>query len=244
MHPAIKLLSLVLISLFVTQGNWLTLIVTGVLILPFYLIRPDLWTSAFRMLNKLKWFFLSILLVYIIFTPALSQPFSHQYFITLLLPATFRISVLVLILFSVNLFIQTTSKEQILTSLLWLLSPLKLIHIDIERMALRAVLTLDYIETLNYQMSQYKQQNLAVSRVNPDLQGVGVNSLLSLYKQKKNAFFHLIKHSGIILREIIIEADSTSGQIYQIEPIQAPLLVHYLIPVMIALLLILTLYIY
>lgn len=245
MHPAIKLISLVVVSLLSTQGNWLTLLVTGAIMLPFYFLHTDYFSSAIRMLFKLKWFFASILLIYLFFTPAISTPLTHHYLLASLLPSLFRISVLVIILFAVNLYIKSTSKEAILASLLWLFSPLKKYRLDIDRLSLRAVLTLEAIEHLNYKMAHYKN-SLQTEKIHNSFSDCFFNKqfrqcIIRWSVEKKKAFFHLVKHSGIILRDILIEADTTSGQSYQIESMQPPLPVQFFIPALLTLILLLTL---
>lgn len=242
MHPAVKIVSLVILSIFSTQGEWITLLLTGVLILPFYIVYPYLWRSALFMLFRLKWLFFSILLIYLIFTPDISpESFDANQRINSLIvqisPALFRIAVLILIIFAVNLFLKTTSKEQILAALLWLFYPLKVLQIDINRISLRAVLTLEYIEVLTQRLAEYKQNN-TVEQGQLSRHRQGFRQKL---KHIKNTFFHLIDHSGIILREILDEAENTSGKIVTIDCLEGPQLFQYLIPVMLGLLFIFTL---
>ena len=209
--------------------------------LPFYFINFNLWRNALTMLFRLKWFFLSILLVYLFLSPAQFDLFSEHYLAASLLPALFRISVLVLILLAVNIFIKTTGKEEILSSLVWLFTPLKLLNINVDRFALRAVLTLEYIDELNYRMSQYKKEKLTISdNINNEKNLSFNHAIYYRYQQKKRMFFHLIRHSGIILREILIEADTSSGKVYHFDAMQSPRILQLFVPVGIALLLFLT----
>ncbi|MCU7799762.1 MAG: hypothetical protein KZQ70_06370 [gamma proteobacterium symbiont of Lucinoma myriamae] len=210
MHPAIKIVSLIIVTIFITQGSWFTLLLTAILLLPFYILNLHLWTSAIKMLFRLKWFFLSILIIYYYYTPELQASSSlfnilNERFV----PGFFRISVLVIILFSVNLFIKMTSKEEILSALLWLFSPLQFLHIDVERISLRAVLTLDYIEDLSGRLSEYKQ--------------------------KKQSLFYLVELSGIILHEILDEAENTSGKSYTVNCLEAPDAKQFILPMVLCL---------
>ncbi len=178
------------------------------------------------MLYRLKWFFISILLIYYFYTPTVQQAdlsilvqFSEQ-----LTPGLFRILVLIFILFSVNLFIRTTPKEEILSALLWISSPLNFFNFQTERISLRAVLTLEYIEILSKRLTQYK-----IDYKSFDKSDIGTDN--SLIQRKKFAFLHLIKYSGIILREILEEAEATSGQAYTIEYLEPPEFVQYFFPI-------------
>lgn len=244
MHPAIKIISLVIVSIFLTQGGWLTILITGALLLPFYLpfnipykkVQGGLWPPAIKMLLRLKWFFISIFVIYYFYTPQLQIP-EQSYLnskLSQLLPGLFRITVLIFILLSVNLFIQTTSKEKILAALLWLFSPLKILHIKTERIALRAVLTLEYIEDLSRRLSEYKKQsNLDIESKKVPVTIRSADSFDFYLQAKKQAFLHLIKHSGIILREILEEANSTAGRAYTIDGLESPRPIQYVFPLLI-----------
>ena len=210
--------------------------------LPFYFIFSNLWSNALKMLSKLKWFFLSILLVYFFFTPGFSEPFSWQYIYSALIPALFRVSVLIIILFAVNLYIQTSTKEEILSALLWILSPVSRFNINIERISLRAVLTMEYIEELNYRTSQYNALTNKISENDAKQQDQSSASKWSQYiSKKKKVLFQLSTHSGIILRDIMIQADTTAGKTYTINILERPMLFEYWLPVLVILLLFLTL---
>ncbi len=227
MHPVIKIVNLVIVSIFLTQGSGFTLLLTGALLLPFYIRQLDLWHPAVKMLFRLKWFFISILLIYYLYTPdaALTTQTTIRQISERALPGLFRIAVLVFILFSVNLFIRTTSKEEILSALLWLFSPLKLLAINTQQIALRAVLTLEYIEVLSRQLIRYKEKK--------NLQN---HKESNFFRQKKIAFLQLIEHSGIILYDILEQAESTSGQSYTIDCLEPPDFIQFLFPLMLCLL--------
>ncbi len=230
MHPAIKIVSLVIVSIFLTQGGWSVILITGVLLLPFYVARLNLWSPAIKMLLRLKWFFISIFLIYYLYTPQIHLVDQSFYIsrIAQFLPGLFRISVLIFILFAVNLFIQTTTKDEILAALLWLFIPLKLFNIKTERIALRAVLTLEYIEALSQRLSDYKKSSLVENELQDFSQRA--KSYRNTVQRKKTAFLQLLKHSGIILREILKEADSTAGKSYTIDCLESPRLVQYIFP--------------
>lgn len=232
MHPAIKIVSLILVTIFITQGGWFTLALTSTILLPFYVIDSRLWFSAIKMLSRLKWFFLSIIVIYYYYTPEIQS--SQSYLTTLnerFTPGLFRISVLIIILFSVNLFIKTTTKEDILSALLWLFLPLKFFHINIDRISLRAVLTIEYIEELSARLAQYKEKYPI--NINTGAE----HSFLDILKQKKQSLLQLVKHSGIILHEILIEAENTSGKLYTINCLNAPEAKQFIIPLVLCLLL-------
>ncbi|MCP3852463.1 MAG: hypothetical protein GY694_19860 [Gammaproteobacteria bacterium] len=243
MHPAIKIVNLVIISVFLTQGGWSALILTGALLLPFYFSKLEFFTSALHMLSRLKWLIVSIFLVYYFYIPDLDNTGLSTFY--QFLPGLYRVAVLVFIIFTVNLFLKTTTKEEILAALLWLFLPLKQVKIDIERLSLRAVLTLEYIEVLSKKMTDYKVRfsNDMSSSGTPELLSLEQkqnmskgNYFLALFNRIKNKILHLITHSGIIFREIIQEADKTSGLNYTIECIEPPKMIQYCYPLILLLL--------
>ncbi len=205
--------------------------------LPFYLQNKLLWQPAITMLLRLKLFFVSILLVYVFFSPIpIAAMLSARLLAESLVPGLFRISVLILIIFAVNLYLKSTSKEQILSSLSWLFYPLNYLKININRLALRAVMTLEYIEYLNQKLAEYQQQ-----KKQRDTSSDSPFSFRQYYQSKKRAFFHLTRQSGIILHEILTEAENTSGKEYTIDYLPAPGLTQFFIPIGLCLLLFLTL---
>jgi len=188
------------------------------------------------MLLRLKWFFLSIFILYSFYTPHINSVEAQPLLIIeSFLPGLLRISILVIILFSVNLFIKTTTKEEILAALLWLFSPLKIVNIDSERISLRAVLSLQYIEAISLRLSLYKKNRIKNAYPNSE------NSIINIIKQKKQSLLHLIEHSGIILNDILMEAENTSGKIVTIESLPTPLIKQTFFPILLSLSLYLTL---
>ncbi|MCK5664527.1 MAG: hypothetical protein KAI17_13640 [Thiotrichaceae bacterium] len=221
MHPVIKMVSLVILSIFSTQGGWDNLFLTIIIIAPFYFFRIEIFYPALQMLFRLKWLFLSIILIYYLLSPETAH----------LLSALLRISVLITIIFSVNLYLKTSTIEQILESLLWIFYPLKYMQIDVVRLALRAILTLEYIEVLTLRLEQY-QHKLVLKNTAENKPG-----LASFLRQRKERLFNLIKHSGIIFQDILQEISTTKTyKEYSIDCIEAPDVQQLMIPVLLCVL--------
>ena len=255
MHPVVKITSLLILTIFSTQGEWGTLLVTISVILPFYIIHTKLWPPALQMIVRLKWLFFSILLIYFLFTPDVvfqesskelinrypAEEFLNYFYISpeiqslinRILPALFRISVLILIVLSVNLFLKTSPIEQILAALLWLFHPLKALNINIERLSLRAVLTLEYIEVLTLRLAEYKiikkENKLSCNNIS------FIECIKLFIKQRKEMLFHLIKYSGIIFHEILNETQLVSEKKYTIICLETPPFLQILIPIILCL---------
>lgn len=215
----------------------MTLLITGALMLPFYMLNPAFWHSAFSMLYRLKFFFISIVLVYVFLSPvSFSEMSDIKILLDVLLPGLFRIAVLITIIFAVNFYLKTTTKEQILASLLWCFKFLHYFKINIDRVALRAVMTLEYIEYLNNKLTKYQHKQQQERQKAKQLK----TSYKQMYQSRKTAFFNLVSQSGIILQEVLHEAEQTSDKHYNIDCLQRPVLMQFMIPVVVSILLYLT----
>lgn len=146
MHPLIHLVSLLVFSLGLTLGQWSQLLLATAL-LPLYwmAVRQGPGLSGWRLIQRLRWFFLSILVVYLWFTPghwvwpALGIWSPTQEGLEL---ATHRLAVLVLIIMAVASLLRVLSLEQLMSALQQMLAPLARFGFPVERFALRLALTI------------------------------------------------------------------------------------------------------
>lgn len=105
------------------------------------------------MLRRLRWFFLSIVIVYWWFTPGDPIiPYVH-----VLIPSEegiiegmVHLVVLVTLVAGVNLLLATTPKPALMAALLWLLRPMKIVGLDTDKLALRMTLTLEAADKLQH----------------------------------------------------------------------------------------------
>ncbi|MBK1692086.1 CbiQ family ECF transporter T component [Ectothiorhodospira mobilis] len=147
MHPAVRILGVILYIACVAQGGWPVLTAGGALVAAGLarLGSPGLRRFA-AMAARLKWFFLSIVLVFGWFTPGLPLapglgPLSPS--VTGLLQGLERALVLLLALGAVVWLLQGTCRERLVQGLLWLTRPLARLSFPRERFAVRLVLTLE-----------------------------------------------------------------------------------------------------
>ncbi|MFP4080512.1 MAG: CbiQ family ECF transporter T component [Ectothiorhodospira sp.] len=147
MHPAVKILGVILYIACVAQGGWPVLAAGGGLV-AVALVRSgrDGWGRFSSMALRLKWLFLSIVLIFGWFTPGLSLfpvlgPFSPS--IQGLTQGLERALVLLLAVGAVVWLLAGTPRERMVQGLLWLTHPLCLLGFPRERFAVRLVLTLE-----------------------------------------------------------------------------------------------------
>ena len=152
MHPVIRILTLLLGITAVVLGSWSEwLLGLAVVLLLIIWIEGVEFHPMLKMLSRLRWLMLSILLIYLFFTPG-----------DLLLPmlgtsspswqglqvGSYRIAVLLLMVIAVSVLLQSTSKPQLVAALLWLFAPFERLGFDLERLAVRLVLTMEAVEAL------------------------------------------------------------------------------------------------
>lgn len=90
----------------------------------------------------MKWFFLSILTVYVVID-------SSDINVWLKLAAGFkRVSILVLLMLLVSWLLNKTPRNQIIAAIIFLLKPLKYLGVSVETLALRIELIFQNIETV------------------------------------------------------------------------------------------------
>jgi hypothetical protein len=177
MHPVIKIVSFLVFGAAVSIGDGQVLLVGISLVLPLYIFGEKIhFRASLIMLKRLKWLFVSILIVYLFFTPGQllwpdvvwSPTFEG------LTQGLLRVAVLILLVAAVNFLISSTKQDDFLSAILWCLKPLSIIGLPHERLAVRITLTLDEVSQIrshhlyeSYNESQQDKVNPALSDVDP-----------------------------------------------------------------------------
>ncbi|AHK78787.1 hypothetical protein M911_05945 [Ectothiorhodospira haloalkaliphila] len=147
MHPATKILGVILFILCVARAN--PAVIAGGccwVALGLWHVGREGVDRFLTMVGRLKWFFLSIILVFGWFTPgtpllALAPELSPSR--EGLLLGLQRSLVLVLAVGAVVWLLETTRRDDLVKGLLWLTRPLAILGFPRERFAVRLVLTLE-----------------------------------------------------------------------------------------------------
>ena len=152
MHPVIRVSCFLLFCIALVRPDHEQLIFAGLVLAGLLASIPlSQWQHVFVMLRRLRWLLFSILVIYGWFSPGelLHWPLPEY-----LLPSRqglelglLRVLTLVLILLAAGILLTTTSREQLIAALFWLLTPLRKLHVPVERVAVRLALTLHYVET-------------------------------------------------------------------------------------------------
>jgi len=173
MHPLIKVVSFLVIALFLTRARLYEIALTLIVLGSLYVggARFNLH-STWRMLRRMRWLFISILVTYLWFTPGIPLvPALGEYSPTAEGAAggLLRIATLSLIVIQVGLLLQTTSREELVGAIRWLVTPLCLVGLDRDRLALRIILILGSVDEiqilLQQQMAEFAVKGKKISRI-------------------------------------------------------------------------------
>jgi len=166
LHPVIRILCFLVYCGFVAFGNFSTLLFASALFGVFLLNAQVInFSSYLQHLKRLKWFLLSILLVYFWFTPGQavfsSLPTLSPSYEGLKLGAE-RVIALIYIVFALHVLIKTIATDSIIDAILWLLEPLRWIGLPHKMLAVRISLTLqvlDQVQVICAQPSDQENRN-------------------------------------------------------------------------------------
>lgn len=151
MHPVIRVICFLLFCVALARPDHEQLLFAGA-VLGGLLLTLSL-TQVRRtllMVRRLRWLLFSVLVIYGWFSPGIpvELPLPESLWPTRagLEAGLMRVATLVLILLAAGILLVKTSREQMIAALYWLLSPLRYLHLQPERLAVRLSLTLSYVE--------------------------------------------------------------------------------------------------
>jgi len=234
MHAVIKIVCFLVFGAAMAVGSKPVLLAGFILVASLYLFElvrgvPTQLQNALKMLRRLRWLFLSILVVYLFFTPGV-----------LLLPDVFwgptqegliqgilRIVVLVLIVAAVNVLIGSTGQAEFLSAVSWCLQPLSWLGLSHERLAVRISLTLTAVGVL---------RTACRDETHDEASGVSVEKPVesSLPEPKLTAIAKTAHH---LFARVVDDAEKASLQTITLPEQSRPPLSQWAIPASLALLL-------
>lgn len=165
MHPIIRLVSFVTLSLALAVGDWPQLLI-GALAAAVLLVRAGAtaWSVIVPMMRRMRWLWLSLAVIYLWFTPGtpiVPVPEGWAAWVPTeegVLLGTMRITALALMVITAGLLLHLTSREQLFAALHWLAAPLGLFGVTRERVAVRVALTLSAVADVRSGMREAVSQ--------------------------------------------------------------------------------------
>jgi len=184
LHPVILIVSFLVFVAMLAFPVPFTLFISSLLLIPFYLrdggahVRP-----ALVMLRRMRWFLLSILLLFCWLTPG--TPIIQWTALSGWLPTNeglssglLRVVALVLVIASVNLLLRSLSRQALLSAIYFLARPLQLVGVKAEMVALRMTLVFDAMGEVQQMVAQHLPEKDHVPRRLDDI-GVLASGVLT-----------------------------------------------------------------
>lgn len=171
LHPVIRIAVFIILAGGLSLGSAHALLLALALVTVTYGITTHVPLSpALKMLRRMRWLFLSLLIIYCWFTPEplyqgeISEemlPFTLPVSVLAWLPplagfqeASIRIGSLVIIILAVNLLLQNTPREHLLGAIHWWMRPLRYAGIAHDHLAIRMALVLETVPKVQLLISQ------------------------------------------------------------------------------------------
>jgi len=170
MHPVPRLGTFLVFAVCLSWTSPLGLGLAGGVLLIVALITGGAGLAAsLRMILRLRWLFLSILIIYLWFTPG--QPLFGSN-ASRWVPSwegvsagTLRVAVLVMLVLAANVLLAITPRQQLVGALVWWCGPLRAMGASPERLALRLSLSLEALEALQGQLGHSWQRRAGEGRL-------------------------------------------------------------------------------
>lgn len=162
MHPVIRIATFLIVAVFLSTNKFENLITAAILLLLLFFIYPSSASikKAGKIIFRLRWLFLSILVIYGWFSSGdllfpdwqtlspYKQGIEHGFI---------RIIALVILILSLTQLVLQLSRNDLLGSISWYCYPLKWIGIPEQRVIARLILTIDAVQELENKWKEYKQ---------------------------------------------------------------------------------------
>lgn len=167
LHPVIRVLGLIALAFACAIGHGIQLVLVTLLLLIATLFTRNVdWRAWFQALRRLRWLFVSLAVLFFWFTPgeplfALGLPAAIVPTWEGLALGAQRMFSLVLIVTGAQLLLQSTSRPELLHALYVLSWPLAVIPGLRERFALRLVLTMERVASVQLVVTQARMQSMA-----------------------------------------------------------------------------------
>ena len=160
-HPAVRIVTLCVLVAFLSTGQISELVVGGIIVSVAAIMSAMQIHPVVTMLRRLRWFFISILIMFSWFTPG--DPLSWLQFMGSLAPSTEgillglqRIAALVLIVLAVGVLLQSTSRDQLLGAIYWLARPFGVFGLSRELLAVRTTLVLERVDIMRQRLANVR----------------------------------------------------------------------------------------
>lgn len=147
MNTQVQLILFIFFAIIFNVIEIVPLAVTLVAILPWLIFTRNM--HFYRLLKRLKWFFIILLLIYMFTTPGeyiLAWPFTFQPTYEGVWMGFAQVLRIALIIAMLSIIYQQNTKKALVSGLYACMQPLSYIGVDVDRFAVRLWLTLNYVD--------------------------------------------------------------------------------------------------
>ncbi|MBI1425335.1 MAG: hypothetical protein GC149_18000 [Gammaproteobacteria bacterium] len=167
MHPVIRILCFLALIATLARANFPFVLLADIIFLMFVLRAPNnIFAFTWRLMRRMRWFWLSILLLYTFMTPGGGPSLTFGLF-ELSLGGFWlgleRCLALATVLLFFALLIHSTPPAQLQGALYWLLQPLARLGIPANRLSVRLALTLQKIHELQTRWGSAKGSGITLA---------------------------------------------------------------------------------
>lgn len=152
MHPFVKILYFAFILILI---SFLSDQLLGLLLILICTIAASLQLQGFiRVIARMRWLFLSIVIIYAFGTPGELVPYVAVDFAPTfegLELGLLQVAKLLIALAALNILFVTSTRQQLIVGIYMVLSPLTYLGLDVKKFAVRLFLTLEYVEIFSVQ---------------------------------------------------------------------------------------------
>ena len=228
-HPVIRIISFLVLAAFVAFGG-LNEILTGFLLVFVIMLIKRLQSMevSLRIIKRMKWLFLSILVIYFWFTPGKSIiGNSVPYLPTIqgVQMGILRVLSLILIIFALNYFVSAIARNRLVEAIIWLLNPLSRIGFDCRALAIRIALVLELIPRVQQIVLDLKQTYKAESSVVINKEQLKWHHVVS---SRITAISRMIE---LLFENVVSEALHMRSESISISLMSAPPLLQWSLPI-------------
>jgi hypothetical protein len=157
MHPAIRVLIVIIITAFMVAGGIYPLFAGILLSLALNSTAGfGTHTHLARMIVRIRWLLASIMILYAWFSPGSAMIPALEFFSPSragLSEGLLRCAVLIVILTLVHWLVNTTRREELIQGVYWLIQPLTLVALKPEVVAVRLALVLETVPIMQHKLT-------------------------------------------------------------------------------------------
>ncbi len=196
MHPVIRISVFLIFTYFIVQNKPGQLILAGFILFGACLFQTKYYLKLMgKMIWRLKWFYLSILILFYISSPNDISGVSEFYGIYVSL---IKITALVLIVIAVIIFIISIPRSELIASLIYLSNPLHVFGFSSERFAVRLFLIIEFTESIPTIISTKNTVNQEKSKIKKIVSTLS-NIVSQIYRLAETSDCKKIKFESIKL---------------------------------------------